>query len=253
MAGHSHWSSIKHKKGAADAKRGKIFSKLARAITSAARQGGGNLEMNIKLQYVVDKAKAENMPKDNIERAILKGTGELSGDSELFECIYEGYGPNGVAIMIEILTDNKNRTASEIRKIFDRFGGNLGESGCVSWMFKKKGLITVNIKEIDEDKLMTLVLEAGGEDLETIDDQYQIYCDTKDFSNIKNALQREGVKIDSAEISWIPNNFVELNETTGKSVIYLIEALENHDDVQNVYDNSNLPKDLLAELQVSKN
>ncbi|KKL88905.1 hypothetical protein LCGC14_1920040 [marine sediment metagenome] len=252
MSGHSHWSSIKHKKGAADAKRGKIFSKLAKAITSAARQGGGNLEMNIKLQYAVDKAKAENMPKDNIERAILKGTGELGGDSELFECIYEGYGSNGVAIMIEILTDNKNRTASEIRKIFERFGGNLGEPGCVSWMFQKKGMITVNVDGIEEDRLMTFVLDAGGEDLQVVGDEYQITCDTKDLNNIKNTLQREGINLVSAEISMIPNSFIELNETTGRKVISLAEALENHDDVQNVYANFELPKDLLEQLQVSK-
>jgi YebC/PmpR family DNA-binding regulatory protein len=252
MSGHSHWSSIKHKKGAADAKRGKIFSKLAKAITSAARQGGGNLEMNIKLQYAVDKAKAENMPKDNIERAILKGTGELGGDTELFECIYEGYGPGGVAIMIEVLTDNKNRTAPEIRKMFERFGGNLGEPGCVSWMFQKKGMITVNVDGIEEDRLMTFVLDAGGEDLQVVGDEYQITCDTKDLNNIKNTLQREGINLVSAEISMIPNSFIELNETTGRKVISLAEALENHDDVQNVYANFELPKDLLEQLQVSK-
>ena len=252
MSGHSHWSSIKHKKGAADAKRGKIFSKLAKAITSAARQGGGNLEMNIKLQYAVDKAKAENMPKDNIERAILKGTGELSGDTELFECIYEGYGPGGVAIMIEILTDNKNRTAPEIRKMFEKSGGNLGEPGCVSWMFQKKGMITVNINEIEEDRLMTFVLDAGGEDLQVVGDEYQITCDTKDLNNIKNALQKEGINLISAEISMIPTSFIGLNETTGRKVISLAEALENHDDVQNVYANFELPEGLLEQLQVSK-
>ena len=252
MSGHSHWSSIKHKKGAADAKRGKIFSKLARAITSAARQGGGNLEMNIKLQYAVDKAKAENMPKDNIERAILKGTGELGGDTELFECIYEGYGPDGVAIMIEILTDNKNRTAPEIRKMFEKSGGNLGEPGCVSWMFQKKGMITVNVDDIEEDRLMTFVLDAGGEDLQVVGDEYQITCDTKDLNNIKNVLQKEGINLVSAEISMIPTSFIELNETTGRKVISLAEALENHDDVQNVYANFELPKDLLEQLQVSK-
>ena len=252
MSGHSHWSSIKHKKGAADAKRGKIFSKLAKAITSAARQGGGNLEMNIKLQYAVDKAKAENMPKDNIERAILKGTGELSGDTELFECIYEGYGPGGVAIMIEILTDNKNRTAPEIRKMFEKSGGNLGEPGCVSWMFQKKGMITVNVDDIEEDRLMTFVLDAGGEDLQVVGEEYQIICDTKDLNNIRNALQKEGINLVSAEISMVPTSFIELNETTGRKVISLAEALENHDDVQNVYANFELPEGLLEQLQVSK-
>ena len=248
MSGHSKWSTIKHKKGAADAKRGKIFSKLAKAITSAARQGGGNPEMNLKLQYAIDKAKSENMPKDNIERAILKGTGELGGDVVLYECLYEGYGPGGVAILIEILTDNKNRTAAEVRKIFERSGGNLGESGCVSWMFQKKGLISINTNEMDEDKLMTLVLDAGCEDLQTIDGMYQIDCDTKDFNNVRKVLQDEGVNIELAEISWIPSTFIELDEAKCKSVVSLMEKLENQDDVQNVYANFTLPKDLLAKL-----
>lgn len=248
MSGHSKWSTIKHKKGAADAKRGKIFSKLAKAITSAARQGGGDPEMNLKLQYAIDKAKSENMPKDNIERAVLKGTGASSGDAVLHECLYEGYGPGGVAILVEILTDNKNRTAAEIRKIFERSGGNLGESGCVSWMFQKKGLISININEIDEDKLMTLVLDAGCEDLQTIDEMYRIDCDTKDFNNVRKVLQDEGVNIELAEISWVPSTFIELDEAKGKSVISLMEKLENQDDVQNVYANFTLPKDLLAKL-----
>jgi len=248
MSGHSKWSTIKHKKGAADAKRGKIFSKLAKAITSAARQGGGNPDMNLKLQYAIDSAKSENMPKDNIERAILKGTGELNADSVLYECLYEGYGSNGVAVMAEILTDNKNRTAAEIRKIFERSGGNLGESGCVSWMFKKKGVITVDAGEIEEDKLMTLVLDAGCDDLQVEDGKYEIDCETKDYNNIKKVLQDEGIKIESAEISWIPSTSIDLDEAKGRKIISLMEKLENHDDVQNVYANFSLPKDLLAEL-----
>ncbi|MDR4497630.1 MAG: YebC/PmpR family DNA-binding transcriptional regulator [Candidatus Scalindua sp.] len=248
MAGHSHWASIKRKKGAIDAKRGKIFSKLAKAVTSAARQGGGNPDMNLKLQYAIDAAKAENMPKDNIERAILKGTGESGGDSELYECLYEGYGPSGIAIIIEILTDNKNRTASEIRKVFEKFGGNLGESGCVAWLFQKKGLITVQVNEINEDKLMALVLDAGGEDLEIIDDKYQIVCDLKDFNSLKNMLQENNIKTDQEIISWIPMNSIELNEDNAKKVVSLMEALENHDDVQNAYANFTLPEELLTKL-----
>ena len=248
MSGHSKWSTIKHKKGAADAKRGKIFSKLAKAITSAARQGGGNPDMNLKLQYAIDSAKSENMPKDNIERAILKGTGELNADSVLYECLYEGYGSNGVAVMAEILTDNKNRTAAEIRKIFERSGGNLGESGCVSWMFQKKGVITVDAGEIEEDKLMTLVLDAGCDDLQVEDGKYEIDCETKDYNNIKKVLQDEGITIESAEISWIPSTSIDLDEAKGRNIISLMEKLENHDDVQNVYANFSLPKDLLAEL-----
>ncbi|MFV1975385.1 MAG: YebC/PmpR family DNA-binding transcriptional regulator [Candidatus Scalindua sp.] len=248
MSGHSKWSTIKHKKGAADAKRGKIFSKLAKAITSAARQGGGNPDMNLKLQYAIDSAKSENMPKDNIERAILKGTGELNADSVLYECLYEGYGSNGVAVMAEILTDNKNRTAAEIRKIFERSGGNLGESGCVSWMFQKKGVITVDAGEIEEDKLMTLVLDAGCDDLQVEDGKYEIDCEIQDYNNIKKVLQDEGITIESAEISWIPSTSIDLDEAKGRNIVSLMEKLENHDDVQNVYANFLLPKDLLAEL-----
>lgn len=248
MAGHSHWSSIKHKKGVADAKKGKIFSKLAKAITSAARQGGGNPDMNLKLQYAIDSAKSENMPKDNIERAILKGTGDLSGDTVLYECLYEGYGANGVAILVEILTDNKNRTAAEIRKIFEKSGGNLGESGCVSWMFQKKGLITIDVGEIEEDKLMTLVLDAGCEDLKIEDGKYQIDSETKDYNNVKKRLVAEGINIELAEISWVPSVFVELDESKGRNIVSLMEKLEGHDDVQNVYANFSLPKDMLAGL-----
>jgi YebC/PmpR family DNA-binding regulatory protein len=204
--------------------------------------------MNLKLQYAIDSAKSENMPKDNIERAIQKGTGELNADSVLYECLYEGYGSNGVAVMAEILTDNKNRTAAEIRKIFERSGGNLGESGCVSWMFQKKGVITVDAGEIEEDKLMTLVLDAGCDDLQVEDGKYEIDCEIQDYNNIKKVLQGEGITIESAEISWIPSTSIDLDETKGRNIISLMEKLENHDDVQNVYANFSLPKDLLAEL-----
>ncbi len=248
MSGHSKWSTIKHKKGAADAKRGKMFSKLAKAITSAARQGGGNPEMNLKLQYAIDSAKSENMPKDNIERAIQKGTGELNADTVLYECLYEGYGANGIAVMAEILTDNKNRTSAEIKKIFERSGGNLGESGCVSWMFQKKGVITVDSGEIEEDKLMTLVLDAGCDDLQEEDGKYGIDCEIKDYNNVKKVLQDEGVKIETSSISWIPSTYIELDVTKGRNIISLMERLENHDDVQNVYANFSLPEGFLAEL-----
>lgn len=248
MAGHSHWASIKRKKGAIDAKRGRIFSKLAKAVTSAARQGGGNPDMNLKLQYAIDAAKAENMPKDNIERAIRKGTGELGGDSELYECLYEGYGPSGIAIIIEILTDNKNRTASEIRKIFDKYGGNLGESGCVAWLFQKRGLITVQFDETSEEELMTLVLEAGGEDLETVDEKYQIICDLKELNSLKEMLQKNSIKTDSETLCWIPKNFIDLNADNVKKVVSLMETIENHDDVQSAYANFTIPEELLSEL-----
>ncbi|MGR3310563.1 MAG: YebC/PmpR family DNA-binding transcriptional regulator [Candidatus Brocadiales bacterium] len=248
MSGHSHWASIKHKKGVVDVKRGKIFSKLARAITVAARQGGGDPGMNLKLQYAIEKAKENNMPKDNIERAILKGTGELSG-GELQECLYEGYGPSGVALMVEILTDNRNRTASEARKIFDKYGGNLGESGCVAWMFEKKGLFVINDTDIDEDSLMMLILEAGAEDMEKVENTYQVTCTPAGFESVKKELQKHNIEPTSAELSWIPKTFIDLDETSGKKIIKLMETLEDHDDVQAVHANFNLPHNLLVEMQ----
>ncbi|MDN3510114.1 MAG: YebC/PmpR family DNA-binding transcriptional regulator [Candidatus Jettenia sp. CY-1] len=252
MAGHSHWASIKHKKGAADAKKGKAFSKIARMITVAARRGGGNPEMNPRLQLAISKARAVNMPKDNIERAIQKGTGEGGADTELFECMYEGYGPSGVALMVEIVTDNKNRTPPEIRKIFERFGGNMGESGCVSWMFEKKGLIIINSDTLNEDDLMMLALEAGAEDLQKVGEAFQVICSQSDLYNIKGAIENKNITVQTAELSWIPKNSVDLDETAGRKVLGLMEALEEHDDVQNVYSNFNLPQSLLAEMQSSE-
>ncbi|UJS18309.1 MAG: YebC/PmpR family DNA-binding transcriptional regulator [Candidatus Jettenia sp.] len=252
MAGHSHWASIKHKKGVTDAKKGKAFSKIARMITVAARRGGGNPEMNPRLQLAISKARAVNMPKDNIERAIQKGTGEGGADTELFECMYEGYGPGGVALMVEIVTDNKNRTPPEIRKIFERFGGNMGESGCVSWMFEKKGLIIINSDTLNEDDLMMLALEAGAEDLQKVGDAFQVICSQVDLYNIKGAIENKNITVQTAELSWIPKNSVDLDETAGRKVLGLMEALEEHDDVQNVYSNFNLPQSLLAEMQSSK-
>ncbi|MFQ5957372.1 MAG: YebC/PmpR family DNA-binding transcriptional regulator, partial [Candidatus Brocadiales bacterium] len=219
-----------------------------RNITVAARSGGGNPDLNIKLQYAIEKAKAANMPKDNIERAVQKGTGGTSG-MDLFECLYEGYGPSGVAIMLEIVTDNKNRTASEIRKIFERFGGSLGVSGCVSWMFEKKGMFVVNSDKVDEDQLMMIALEAGAEDVLRVEHVYQVICLPQDFESTKRALNKENVPFESAEISWIPKNSIELNEEAGKKVVELMDALEDHDDVQEVYANFNLPKELLLEMQ----
>lgn len=251
MAGHSHWASIKHKKGAADAKKGKIFSKIARMITVAARRGGGDPNMNPRLQLAISKARAVNMPKENIERAIQKGTGGGEA-SELFECLYEGYGPHGIALMVEILTDNKNRTAPEIRKIFERFGGNMGESGCVSWMFEKKGLIIVGSNSLNEDDLMMLVLDAGAEDLQQVGDIFQIICPQVNLDTVKKAIENKSVKIESAEVCWIPKNNIDLDDATGRKVLGLMEALEDHDDVQNVYSNFNLPQTLLAEAQAAR-
>lgn len=251
MAGHSHWASIKHKKGAADAKKGKIFSKIARMITVAARRGGGDPDMNPRLQLAISKARAVNMPKENIERAIQKGTG--GGEAlELFECLYEGYGPHGIALMVEILTDNKNRTVPEIRKIFERFGGNMGESGCVSWMFEKKGLIIVGSNNLNEDELMMLVLDAGADDLQQVGDVFQVICPQVNLDTVKKAIESKSIKIESAEVSWIPKNNIDLDDAAGRKVLGLMEALEDHDDVQNVYSNFNLPQTLLAEVQAAR-
>lgn len=251
MAGHSHWASIKHKKGAADVKKGKAFSKVTRMITVAARRGGGDSDMNPKLQLAISKARAVNMPKENIERAIQKGTGG-GGAAELFECIYEGYGPYGIALMVEILTDNKNRTAPEIRKIFERFGGNMGESGCVSWMFEKKGLILVSSSQLNEDEFMMLALDAGAEDLQRVGDVFQVICPQANLDTVKKAIESKNIKIETSEISWIPKNNIDLDETTGRKVLGIMEALEDHDDVQNVYSNFNLPQALLEEMQDAK-
>ncbi len=248
MSGHSHWSSIKRKKGAVDAKRGKLFSKLARNITVAARTGGGNPDMNLKLLYAIEKAKAANMPKDNIERAVQKGAGGASAD-DLFECLYEGYGPSGVAVMLEVVTDNKNRTASEIRKVFDMHGGRLGVTGSVSWMFEKKGIFTVNADETDEDQLMMIALDAGAEDVLRVEHVYQVICAPVDFEGVKKALAEQNVTVESSEISWTPTSFIELDEASGKKVVQLMDTLEDHDDVQEVYANFNLPKELLVEMQ----
>jgi len=251
LAGHSHWASIKHKKGAADAKKGKVFSKVARMITVAARRGGADPDMNPKLQLAISKARSVNMPKENIERAIQKGTG-VGGGAELFECMYEGYGPHGIALMVEILTDNKNRTVPEIRKIFERYGGNMGESGCVSWMFEKKGLIIVNDNQLNEDEFMMLVLDAGAEDLQKVGDVFQVICPQANLDMVKKAIESKNIKVETSEVSWLPKSNIDLNETTGRKVLGIMDALEDHDDVQNVYSNFNLPRILLEEMQAVK-
>ncbi len=236
MSGHSHWATIRHKKGAADAKKGKVFSKLAKDIAQAAKEGGGDPKMNAKLAMVVDKAKLSNMPKDNIERAIKKGTGELGGD-QYEEITYEGYGPNGVAIMVEALTDNKNRTAPELRKMFESKGGSLGASNCVAWMFDRKGVIAIPTSAIGEDDLMSLALELGADNMETAGDTYIVTTAPVDFDKVKSGLEAKKLTIQSAELTKVPKNFVKLDATEGQRVLDLIEALENHDDVQQVHAN----------------
>jgi YebC/PmpR family DNA-binding regulatory protein len=249
MSGHSHWSGIKHKKAANDAKRGKVWSKLARLIIVAAKTGGGDPSANLALRYAIDKAKAANMPKDTIEKAVKKGTGELEGQS-FEEILYEGYGPDGVAVMIEALTDNRNRTAPEIKKIFERRGGSLGTSGCVNWMFSKKGLITVNQSDAEEEQLMELALSAGADDMTTDANVYEITCDPSAYEGLKNALQEKEIPTQVAELSMIAQNDVAVGDAdTAKKIIALMEDLEDHDDVQNVYSNFDIPDEIMSKIE----
>ncbi len=247
MAGHSHWAGIKHKKAVIDAKRGKLWSKLSKAIIVAAKSGGGDLDMNIRLRAAVDAAKAVSMPKDNISRAIKKGTGEL--ESNIFEeVMYEGYGPGGVAVMCEALTDNRNRTAPEIRKIFEMADGKLGATGCVAWMFDKKGLLIVSADKTDEDTLMEICLEAGAEDVRRDGDKFEVISPPEAHQAVVDAVA--GVKIEPEvnELSLLPNNTVELDADTARKVLKLMESLDDHEDVQSVSSNFNIPDEVMAAL-----
>ncbi|MDD5617478.1 MAG: YebC/PmpR family DNA-binding transcriptional regulator [Candidatus Omnitrophica bacterium] len=244
MSGHSKWASIKHKKAATDAKRGAMFTKLIRELTAAARQGGGNPDTNNRLRTAIGRAKASNMPTTNIDNAIKKGTGELPG--VVYEEIsYEGYGPKGIAIMIETLTDNKNRTTAEIRNLFSKKNGNLGGAGSVAWMFQKKGFIVVDKKDSEEDKLMNIVLEAGAEDMKTEDETYEITTSVADFEKVKKAIEEKNIKIQSAEITMIPSSTIQVTGADAKANLELMESLEDHEDVQHVYANFDIPDDLL--------
>ena len=235
MSGHSKWSTIKRKKGAADAKRGVIFTRLSKDITLAAREGGGSIDMNPALRLAIKKAKSANMPSANIDRAIKKGTGELPGIKyEDFE--YEGYGPHSVAILIEVMTDNKNRTFPEIKSIMTKNGGNLGESGCVNWMFEKKGIFTLQINNIEEDKLMELLENSDVEDIIFDDNLFEIIVSSNDFKSISTIFENNQVEYDG-EISLVPQNFIQLNLDEANQVIKLLEIIENHDDVQKVHTN----------------
>ncbi|HLN26393.1 MAG TPA: YebC/PmpR family DNA-binding transcriptional regulator [Gemmataceae bacterium] len=248
MSGHSHWATIKHKKGAIDAKRGKLFSKLSRAIIIAARHGGGDPETNLKLRYAIDKARGVSMPKDNIERAVKRGTGEMEG-LVFEEILYEGYGPGGVAILVEILTDNRNRTASEIRKIFERSGGKMGSAGCVGYLFERKGTFSIDASTTDEDTLMGIALDAGADDLKRSGSTFDITCDPSVFAQVQEALQKNGLAAIVAEISQVPKAPVEVEVDTGRKVIRLMEALDDQDDVQNVYSNVNISEAMVAEVE----
>ncbi|MBW8014943.1 MAG: YebC/PmpR family DNA-binding transcriptional regulator [Planctomycetes bacterium] len=248
MSGHSHWAGIKHKKAANDAKRGKIWSKVARMIIVAAKAGGGDPAQNLTLRYAIDKAKGANMPKDTIEKAIKKGTGDLGG-VEYVDVLYEGYAPGGIAIMIDGLTDNRNRTAPEIKKIFEKRGGSLGASGCVNWMFDKKGVFIVNAEVIGEDELMDIILEAGADDMENHGEVYEITCQSAAFDAIKGALQEKEIPTESAEVSMVPQNSIEVNDPeTARKILNLIEEFEDHDDVQNVYANFNIPDEIAKQM-----
>jgi len=244
MSGHSKWSSIKHKKAATDAKRGKIFTKVIKEITVAARMGGGDIETNPRLRTAVQAAKAENMPKDNIERAIKKGTGELEGVN-YEEISYEGYGPGGAAVLVESLTDNKNRTVADIRSIFGKNGGNLGENGCVAWMFDKKGYIVVESSAVDEDTLMETALEAGAEDIREDDSNFEVITEPGDFEAIKEAIDTALISYIDAEVTMLPQNTTNLAGKEAEQMVRLMEMLEDCDDVQKVYTNADIPEEMI--------
>ncbi len=247
MAGHSHWAGIKHKKAAVDAKRGKLWSKLSNAIIVAAKIGGGDPEINIRLRTAIADAKAVSMPKDNIERAIKKGTGELEGGN-LEEILYEGYGPHGVAVLCDILTDNRNRTASELRKVFEVHEGKLGESGCVAWMFDRKGLFVIPRRGANEERLMEAALEAGAEDIRQSGDYFEVICDPEVYSIVEQALIDAKIPRESSQVTRIPQNSIQLDADAARKVLKLMDALDDHDDVQNVSANYDIPEEALAEL-----
>ncbi len=248
MSGHSKWSTIKRKKEKTDAQRGKIFTKLIKEITVAARQGGGDESSNPALRSAISNAKTANMPAANIDRAIKKGTGELPGVT-YEEITYEGYGPGGTALLIETLTDNKNRTVAEIRHILSKHNGNLGESGCVAWIFEKKGLISVNNKQIVEDELMEIALEAGAEDINLDDENYEIITEPSSFNEVKQVLEDKQIEIESAELTMHPQNTVKVEEKDAEKLFKIMDALEDHDDVNNVYSNFDIDIETLEKLE----
>ena len=248
MAGHSHWANIARKKSLIDAKRGKLWSKLAKAIIVAAKHGGADPDANLRLRYAIDAAKAVSMPKDNIQRAIRTGTGELKG-GDLEESLYEGYGAGGVAVLCEILTDNKNRTAPEIRKIFEMCGGKLGGSGCVAYLFERKGLVRLLQTACDEDRLMEVTLEAGADDVKLVGDRWEVTCEPATMAAVVEALQQAGLAVESNEIVRIPTNSVDVEDVeTARKVLDLVERLDDHDDVQSVAANFNIPEAAMAQL-----
>jgi YebC/PmpR family DNA-binding regulatory protein len=247
MAGHSHWAGIKHKKALVDSKRGKLWSKLSKAIIVAAKMGGGDPEANVRLRTAIADAKAASVPKDNIERAIKKGTGELDGGN-VDEVLYEGYGPGGVAIMCDIMTDNRNRTAPEVRKLFEVHGGKLGGSNCVAYLFDRKGLFIFPAEQTNEEQLMEVALEAGAEDVRREGDRFEVLCDPDSYSQVCDAFEAAELTSETKEVTRVPNSTVDLDVETARKVLKLLEALDDHDDVQNVSANFNIPDDAMAEL-----
>jgi len=249
MSGHSKWAQVKHKKAAVDAKKGKVFTKIVKEISVAARLGRGDPDGNPRLRTATEKAREVNMPQENIKRAIMKGTGELPGMT-FEETVYEGYGPGGTAILLEVLTDNRNRTVSEIRHIMTKHGGNLGEAGCVGWMFEKKGYILVEKASVDEDSLMSIALEAGAEDMKNDpkEDSFEIITVPEDMNKVKTSLEAAGIHLSLAEITMLPKSYVSLDEKAADQMIRLTEALEDHEDVQNVYTNSDIPDEVMAKV-----
>jgi len=250
MSGHSKWSSIKHKKAARDAKRGKVFTKLIKEITIAARLGGGDINANPRLRTAVLTAKAQSMPNDNIDRAIKKGTGELGG-GQLEQVSYEGYGPAGVALIMDVLTDNRNRTVSEIRYMLSKSGGNLGESGCVAWMFRKRGVITIEKQAADEDRLIELALEAGADDVVSDDDSFQVLTAPDKFAAVRDALEAAKIPLAGAELTMVPENTVKVSGHQAEQVLKLMEELEDHDDVQSVSANFDIDEEVMAQFSAA--
>ena len=247
MAGHSHWANIQHKKGAVDKKRGKLFGKLSRAIIVAARNGGADTDTNLALRYAIDKAKQASMPKDTIERAVKKGCGELDGEN-YEEIVYEGYGPDGVAVLCDILTDNRNRTAGEIRKIFEVHGGNMGNTGCVSWMFERKGLFVVPSSATDEESLFELALEAGAEDVRDEGEVFVVTSPVEAYDDVRSSLEAAGIETASAQLARVASNTVELDVDAGRKVLKLVDALEDNEDVQSTTTNFEISDEVMEAL-----
>jgi YebC/PmpR family DNA-binding regulatory protein len=250
MSGHSKWKTIKHKKAAADAKRGKVFTRLGREITIAAREGGGDTDVNFNLRLAVDKAKSANMPKDNIERAIKRGTGELKGE-ELAEVTYEGYAPNGVALLVQTLTDNKNRTVSDVRRILTRQGGTMADAGAVAWQFERKGYIAITPDGVDQDTIFDVAVEAGAEDVVFSDDLVEVYAELGDFQAVRQALEDAGFQFEIVELAMIPKTTMQLGEKETLQVMGVIETLEELDDIQQVYSNMDISDEAMAKYEAA--